>query len=143
MYLAVVAWGTLGPAPGEEVGRAARTAKVAQRAVSGTSTDAPVPDRPRFAGLSGEEAGNIALFVPFGVLAPIVLRRWWWATVPAGVGLSLAIETVQLALLDHRSPQWVDVRWNSTGALIGFVGWLVAAAVWRVVSRPATDTAAT
>jgi len=124
-YLAVVAWGTLGPSAGDEIDRAARRAKAAGRVVAGdrAATSADV-DRPRFAGLTGEEAGNVALFVPFGVLVPVVFRRWRWWTVPAGFAASGLIELTQLVVLSHRSPEWADVGWNGFGTVVGFVVWL-------------------
>lgn len=130
-YLAVVAWGTLGPSPGEEIDRAARRAKAAERVVVGDRGPSSADmDRPRFAGLTGEEVGNVAMFVPFGVLAPVAFRRWRWWTVPAGVALSGLIELTQLAVLSHRSPQWADVGWNGLGTVIGFSLWLGGSWVW-------------
>lgn len=131
VYLAVVAWGTLGPQPGEEIDRVAHQAKAAERAMSGEPA-APAAAEPRFAGLSGEDVGNIAMFVPFGLLVPLRFRRWRWWTLPAGVAISGAIELTQLALLPHRSPEWTDVRWNSLGVLVGVGLWAVGAGVLRL-----------
>lgn len=130
-YLALVAWGTLGPSPGEDIERVADRAKAAQRAVSGDTGQAREASRARFAGLTGEEAANVVMFVPFGLLVPMRLPRRWWVTVPAGIALSALIELVQLTVLTHRSPQWVDIGWNGTGAAIGFALWGLGTALWR------------
>lgn len=144
-YLALVAWGTLGPSPGEDIERVADRAKAAQRAVSGDTGQSreraggpapPQASRARFAGLTGEEAANIVMFVPFGLLVPMRWPRWWWATVPAGIALSALIELVQLTVLTHRSPQWADIGWNGTGAAVGFALWGLGTALWRRLATP-------
>jgi hypothetical protein len=133
-YLLVVAWGTLGPAPGDEIERVATGAQAAGRAVTRETAPADPrgstspPAAPRFGDLSGEDVGNVAMFVPFGVLVPLRFRRWRWWTVPAGVVLSGLIELTQLLVLSHRSAEWRDVGWNGLGALAGFVLWGLGAA---------------
>lgn len=133
-YAAIVLWGTLGPAPADEVRRLGRSIGDARAAVVDRSSaprgEVQVSDPVGF-GLTAEEAGNIVLFVPF---VPLVALRWprrWWAAVPAGVAATLAIEATQLWLVDHRSPQWNDVWWNSVGVVVGFAVWAVGALAWR------------
>lgn len=148
LYLAGVAWATFGPAPYEEMDAAARRADAAGRAVLGGAADdssrapegavaAPAPREPSFGGLTSEEAANVVMFVPFGVLVPGRLRRRWWAAAPAGAGLSCFIEGVQLTVLDHRSPSWGDVRLNTLGVLAGLAVWVALVALRALARRPA------
>jgi glycopeptide antibiotics resistance protein len=72
--------------------------------------------------------GNIAAFVPLGILLPMVFRsRWSFALVVVGaVGLSAAIELGQLAIsvwlgFAYRSTDIDDVILNSLGAVVGYV----------------------
>lgn len=64
---------------------------------------------------------NVALFLPLGILPPLLsrrFRRWYW-TIPLGLLLSAAIETVQytlaLGLADVD-----DVFCNTLGAALGY-----------------------
>ena len=130
VYLAVVAWGTLGPDPGDNVNTVGRGVKTAEDVVRGEASPSPHA-APRFGRLSSEDVGNILLFVPFGVLVPWRfgwLRRW---TVPMGVALSGSIELTQLLVVTHRSAQWSDLVWNSTGAAFGFVLFALGARALR------------
>lgn len=136
-YLAVVAFGVFGPAPDDQIQRAGggarRVADEIGAAIPGgrkAPPEAATSDR-LFGNVSTEAAANVALFVPLGLLFPVLLRRWKWWTVPAGVALSATIEGTQLVLLSWRSPSVTDVAWNSLGALIGFALWLVVRAWWR------------
>jgi|GEM_PF-3092139 len=138
LYLAVVAYGVFGPSPGErlsQAGHGARQIDVEVRSAvpgrgGGTESGHPqtrdlVPD------LDTADVGNIVMFVPFGLLFPTRWPRWRWWTIPAGVALSLAIELTQGTFLSWRTPSFTDVRWNSLGAIVGFVLWLVASAIRR------------
>lgn len=128
--LAVVLYGTLGPAPGDElrqVGQAVGDAREVLR--PGGRAAAPGVDGPWPFGLSSEDVGNIAMFVPFPVLVALRWPRWWWAGVPLGVALSGTIEGTQRYALDHRSPQWSDVWFNSAGVMLGFVVLVVVRSV--------------
>ncbi|MCF6376264.1 VanZ family protein [Nocardioides KLBMP 9356] len=61
---------------------------------------------------------NVLLFVPFGALLTIALRRpWWWATTAALVTSAL-VELAQHRWLE-RDGSWSDVAANTCGALIG------------------------
>lgn len=65
--------------------------------------------------------GNVAVFVPLGLLMPWAfpaLRRWWAATLLCG-GLSLAIEFTQLFLA--RSVDVDDLLLNTLGGLLGYL----------------------
>lgn len=83
---------------------------------------------------------NVLLFVPFGVLLTLALRRpWWWAPLAALV-VSTAIELAQWRWLE-RDGSWVDVAANTCGALIGAVIAAVAVSWWtpgraRRAARP-------
>ena len=65
--------------------------------------------------------GNIMLFIPLGLLLPIMYQRITWTRVLlAGVGLSLAFETIQL-MLRIGSFDVDDIILNVLGVLFGFV----------------------
>lgn len=139
-YLSVVAWGVFGPDPGEQVsrtGEGAHTLESEVRSVvpGGGSTAGTEPgrgdDKWVFGDLSAEDVGNVAMFVPFGVLFPLVWPRWRWWSVPAGVTLSAFIELTQLLFLSWRSPSLEDVAWNSVGACCGFALSLAGSWSWR------------
>ncbi|GAB3617915.1 hypothetical protein GCM10027416_24720 [Okibacterium endophyticum] len=66
-----------------------------------------------------EFVANIAMFVPFGVLAAALAgQRRWWVAFAAGCACTLIIETVQLALPDRVSDPR-DLVANSLGTLVG------------------------
>ncbi len=89
------------------------------------------PEVPVLGRLTDEGVANVAMFVFWGLLFPVVLprRRWW--TVPAGAALSGMIELIQLLFLSWRLPSLNDIGWNTFGAVLGFILWLAASAVWR------------
>lgn len=75
--------------------------------------------------------GNIAAFVPLGILLPMVFRsRWSLALVAIGaVGLSAAIELGQLVIsawlgFAYRSTDIDDVILNTLGAALGYLGFV-------------------
>lgn len=82
------------------------------------------PDAQRLLRMHG---GNLMLLVPFTLLGPALwprLRRWWKALL-LGLGLSLGIELVQLALRvvvepPYRSVDIDDVILNTAGAMLGY-----------------------
>jgi glycopeptide antibiotics resistance protein len=112
LYLAGVAWVTLGPEPYD-----ARTSGVLWRFLDffgrHESTDWITFDRVEF-------AANIAMFVPLGVFLVLLLGRrlWWLAIVVCGV-LSCAIEVSQGALLPTRVSDLADVVANTSGGVAG------------------------
>ena len=73
-------------------------------------------------------AGNVALFLPFGFLLPLLASRMdrWWRTVGAGFALSAAIELTQLAFPGLRRPDVNDVLMNTLGAALGFAAYRLA-----------------
>jgi glycopeptide antibiotics resistance protein len=66
-----------------------------------------------------EAVANVVMFVPFGVLVPLVLGRRATVTVLLGALLSAAIELTQLAFLPDRVPTVQDVVMNTLGAAVG------------------------
>jgi VanZ family protein len=67
-----------------------------------------------------EFTANVALFVPFGILAAFAVgRRQVWLAVLTGVGVSVAVELGQWLLLPERFPSALDVLANTIGTLIG------------------------
>lgn len=69
-----------------------------------------------------EFSANIALFVPFGVVASLQLRRWPLALpVIAGALVSVCIELAQHTLRPERTASIGDVLANSIGVLIGVI----------------------
>jgi len=73
-------------------------------------------------------AGNVALFLPFGFLLPLLAPRMdrWWRTVGAGFALSTAIELTQLAFPGLRRSDVNDVLMNTLGAALGFATYRLA-----------------
>jgi glycopeptide antibiotics resistance protein len=72
-------------------------------------------------------AGNVALFLPFGFLLPLLAPMdRWWRTVGAGFALSAAIELTQLAFPGLRRPDVNDVLMNTLGAALGFAAYRLA-----------------
>lgn len=72
--------------------------------------------------------GNVLLFVPLGLLAPVALGWGGWRTLGASGVLSLLIEGAQLAI--GRSADVDDVILNVLGAVIGVGAWLVVRWAW-------------
>ena len=110
-YLGVVAVVTLRPAPPDDA-----TLGLARRVIDGLR-DAGLPVT--FEGV--EAAANVAMFVPFGVLVGLLLRRPWWVVVLLGAATSGLIETVQV-WLPTRYSTLQDVVMNTLGAAVGVLG---------------------
>ena len=69
-----------------------------------------------------EVLANIAVFVPVGVLAFLLVpRRAWPLSLFVGPAVSVAIETAQYVALPHRAATVGDVLANSTGATLGVI----------------------
>ena len=83
-----------------------------------------------------EALANIVMFVPFGILVPLAMRRPAWTAVPLGAGFSTAIELSQLAFFPERVPTPQDVVMNTLGAAAGVVA--LATAQRRSVARVGT-----
>ena len=65
--------------------------------------------------------GNITMFIPVGIVWPIVFKDLDkpWKVIAAGVGFSLIIEIIQLPFFDRLS-DIDDLILNSAGYLIGY-----------------------
>lgn len=126
LYLALVLWATLGPVPW-------RTAT--NEAAGGILNPASWTSAATWStGYFAEIAFNVAMFVPLGVLAALLLpRRAWPLAVLAGVAATTAIELAQLPMPDRVSDPR-DLVANSAGALIGVVLVLAARRVRRAAS---------
>ena len=70
---------------------------------------------------SREALFNLALFLPFGLLFPLLWPRRAWLTPLRGFALSLMIELLQMPL--QRSADARDVVMNTVGTLIGLLGY--------------------
>ena len=143
LYLAMTAWFTLGPVPEHEVASVGQEIRDVGSVVSRTPVDQsePAPSSEVALGMTAEETSNLLLFVPVPVL---VAARWpqrRWIGLPAGVALSASIELTQLLVLEHRSAQWNDVRWNSTGAVVGAALCAAVVALRRRPSKPDVGSA--
>ena len=89
-----------------------------------------------FRSLSGENLGNILLFLPFGVLYPLVNPgASWRRTLLLGVGTSLTIELIQ-PLLD-RSFDVNDLVLNSLGVALSTLFFYVVRSQWQRIRKPA------
>lgn len=72
-----------------------------------------------------DAASNILIFVPVGMLAPLlVARASWWRVVAVGAGFSLAIEASQLVTARLLGGGHIadvnDLLCNTVGAALGF-----------------------
>ena len=76
--------------------------------------------------------GNIVLFIPIGVLLPIVIEniKWQWVVL-VGFGFSLFIEIVQL-ITGFGCFDLDDILLNTIGTTIGF-------GLWKVVVNKKTS----
>jgi len=69
-----------------------------------------------------EALANVALFVPFGLLAGLLVsRRRWWVVLTAGCATSALIETIQLLFLPTRVATVQDVVLNALGTALGLL----------------------
>ena len=80
--------------------------------------------------------GNIAMFIPLGIVWPAVFTKLDrpWKVIGAGVGVSLAIEILQLPFFG-RSTDIDDLILNSVGYVLGYVLWLLARRIKTRVSH--------
>ena len=71
--------------------------------------------------------GNVAMFIPLGIVWPGVFSKLdcHWKVIAAGVGVSLCIEILQLPFF-ARSTDIDDVILNSAGFLMGYGIWLLS-----------------
>ena len=80
--------------------------------------------------------GNTAMFIPLGIVWPSVYKRLdtHRKVIPAGIGVSLCIEILQLPLYDRVSDV-DDLLLNSLGFIIGYLLYLLAKQVSNKVRR--------
>lgn len=75
---------------------------------------------------------NIVLFIPFGLLFPLVFKNWMrWFTIPVGAFISASIEYTQL-ITGRGYCQLDDFVTNTAGAAIGFFIYLILYAGWLI-----------
>lgn len=111
VYLGIVAWITLNPAPGDPAGNPLLRSLL--RAVSA------VPGLHWVDYAVAEFSANVLLFVPMGVLFTLLLGRWrWWVALAIGGAATLTIEFVQL-FLPARFSDPRDLLANTLGTLAG------------------------
>lgn len=121
-YVGFVLWLTLRPSP-----YGAGTATLLRRFLRWAARHSTV-DWITFDVL--ERGANVALFVPIGVLFLLLAgRRFWWAALLAGVGMSVAIEAAQGMWLSSRVADPGDVLTNGIGTAVGIV--LAIVLTWR------------
>ena len=87
----------------------------------------PVPGQPPTAHFCIHTiAGNVGMFIPFGLMAPFIAPRLGSAKAifVAAVATSAGIETIQAAGQLIGSPRWADIDdviFNVAGAMIGYL----------------------
>jgi glycopeptide antibiotics resistance protein len=124
-YAAVVLWATIGPAPWRTSGN-----QLDGGILNPDAWTAPVTWT---TGYLSEMAFNVAIFIPVGVLAALLIKRGWWPLAfVAGFGFTLLIELVQVPEADRISDPR-DLVMNTAGAVFGV--FIVLAA--RIVRRAA------
>ena len=92
-------------------------------------------------GAWNDVAGNVLLFVPWGLLLAIELARRGWgffaavmAAMCTGAFLSASVEVAQL-FAPRRTTSFIDVVTNSFGATVGAIaGWPWVRMLWPVLS---------
>jgi glycopeptide antibiotics resistance protein len=119
IYLAVVAWVTLGPQPLGETQQAwvLATVRAARRVVA--------PHWPSLAQQISyghvEFAANVAMFAPIGLFLVLLLgRRLWWLAILGCVAMTGVIETAQ-RFIPGRVSDVRDLASNSLGGVIGVI----------------------
>jgi glycopeptide antibiotics resistance protein len=80
--------------------------------------------------------GNIAFFVPIGLIAALLLPwRVWWLAIPISAALSGALELGQFLFLPQRYASLTDVLANTLGAIAGA---LIGASLRSIKPRAAS-----
>jgi len=121
LYLAAVAWITLGPQPldAHGVDLLERVIAVLQRHAA---TDWVTYSRVEF-------AANIAMFVPMGLFFLLLMgRRYWWLAVLLCLVATVSIETAQQGIPGRISDPR-DIVSNTFGGAVGVIVGLVL--TWR------------
>lgn len=80
--------------------------------------------------------GNTAMFVPLGIVWPLVFRQLdaHWKVIAAGVGCSLLIEILQLPFADRVS-DIDDLLLNSVGYIAGYLLYLLVKGIVKLCKR--------
>ena len=80
--------------------------------------------------------GNVAMFIPIGIVYPSVFKglNTHVKVIAAGIGLSLAIEIIQLPFY-QRVTDIDDLIMNSAGYLIGYGMYLVVKCVRNFIKN--------
>jgi glycopeptide antibiotics resistance protein len=83
---------------------------------------AGIADGDRRLGTLAGAAGNVLLFVPLGLLVPLVLPRMdrRWRVLALGAGVSLLVELAQLTMPSVRRADVNDLLMNVAGTALGF-----------------------
>ena len=83
--------------------------------------------------------GNIAMFIPLGIVWPAVFKKLntHGKVICAGVGICLSIELLQLPFFE-RATDIDDLILNSTGYLLGYGIYLVTNRLWRKYNKKET-----
>ncbi|WP_448811138.1 VanZ family protein [Agromyces bauzanensis] len=137
-YAAAVLWLTVGPAPWRTTGNQLEGGILNPDAWTATVTWTT--------GYLSEMVFNVAMFVPVGIFAALLVpRRRWPLAIAAGFAFTAVIELIQVPELDRVSDPR-DLVMNASGAVFGVVLVLVARMVRRagaIVSHlPGTADAA-
>jgi glycopeptide antibiotics resistance protein len=81
--------------------------------------------------------GNLAAFVPVGLIVPLLVRRWQaLAVLGSALVLSVGIELGQYAIsraigFPYRSADIDDVILNVTGAIVGYAAFVIVGLIGR------------
>lgn len=126
-YAALVLWATIGPTPW----RTTSGSQLEGGILNPDSWTAPVTWT---TGYLSEMAFNVAIFIPVGVLAALLIpRRRWPLALFAGLAFTTVIELVQVPE-PHRISDPRDLVMNTAGAVFGVLLVLTARMVRRSVA---------
>lgn len=126
-YAALVLWATIGPTPW----RTTNGSQLDGGILNLDSWTAPVTWT---TGYLSEMAFNVAIFIPVGVLAALLIpRRRWPLALLAGLAFTTVIELVQVPE-PHRISDPRDLVMNTAGAVFGVLLVLTARMVRRSVA---------
>ncbi|MDF2574031.1 MAG: VanZ family protein [Agromyces sp.] len=138
-YAVGVLWLTVGPAPWRATGN--------QLDGGILNLDAWTASVTWTTGYLAEMAFNVAMFVPVGIFAALLIRRRRWPlAVVAGFGFTALIELIQVPLERISDPR--DLVMNASGAVFGVLLVVVARGVRKVaevaahLADPADDATA-
>ena len=126
-YAALVLWATIGPTPW-------RTTSGSQLDGGILNLDAWTAPVTWTTGYLSEMAFNVAIFIPVGIFAALLIpRRRWPLALLAGLAFTTVIELVQV-LEPHRISDPRDLVMNTAGAVFGVLLVITARMVRRSVA---------